>query len=106
MAFVSQGKQGMYSLLRYIVDANDGNRPDKRLLNAIHARLYDCKVTFVYRLSTRLDFTGRVWIGYDQCSDTAECVRLEWTSMLCGKFLDRMKPREELKQHPVGWAIE
>ena len=27
MAFVSQGQQGMYSLLCYIVDANDGNRP-------------------------------------------------------------------------------
>lgn len=34
------------------------------------------------------------------------CVRSEWTSMLCGEFLTRMKFREELKRHPVGWAIE
>ena len=27
MAFVSQGRQGMYSLLCYKVDANDSNRP-------------------------------------------------------------------------------
>ena len=26
--------------------------------------------------------------------------------MLCGEFLARMKSREELKQHPVEWAIE
>ena len=80
--------------------------PDKRLLNAAHARLYDCKDTFVYRLSTRLGFTGGVWIGYDQRSDTGECVCSEWTSILCGEFLARTKSREELKQHPVEWAIE
>lgn len=26
--------------------------------------------------------------------------------MLCGEFLTRMKSREELKQHPVEWAVE
>ena len=26
--------------------------------------------------------------------------------MLCGEFLARMKFEEELKHHPVGWAIE
>ena len=26
--------------------------------------------------------------------------------MLSGEFLARMKFKEELKQHPVGWAIE
>ena len=90
MAFISQGEQDMYSLLCYIVDANDSNRPISWIRCGLLltsgfsmrlTRLHDCKDTFVYRLSTRLGFTGGFWIGYHQRSDTTECVRSEWTSM-------------------------